>query len=367
MSESPQTAAVVSETSQTPFAAHCLRQNASTKLQVHRGALTPYSLNDPSLEFHALLSSCGIYDLGYRTRIRITGEDRVRWLNGMVTNTVQSLPAGHLNYTFILNAQGRIQGDGDVLSHADHLLLETDRSQAAHILEHLDRFIIMDDVELHELDASTTALGIAGPQAPEMLRALGLPDPEPMQVVTTDSGITVAHTYGVLVPRYEIWFPEAGLDAVLKKLTDAGAMLCGSAATEQLRILEGIPQYGVDITDRHLPQETNQTRALNFSKGCYLGQEIVERIRSRATVHRSLRQFELNGAVPAPGCELRVQGEERAMGELSSIAKYQLAQQTRILALGFVRNEFVERKSVIEYDGGIAVALEAPPHFTVSE
>lgn len=313
------------------------------------------------LQLRALLDSSGVYDLGQRTRIRVTGEDRVRWLNGMVTNTVQSLAAGHLNYTFILNAQGRIQGDADVYSYPDHLLLETDRSQAAHLLQHFNRFIIMDDVELQELDASTAALGIAGPRAPEVLQSIDLPTPEPMQFVATDSGMMVGRTYSVRASRYEMWFPAAELETMLHKLTSAEAIYCGPAAIEKLRILEGIPQYGVDITDRHLPQETNQTRALNFSKGCYLGQEIVERIRSRATVHRSLRQFELTGVMPTPPAELRLSGEDRLIGELSSVAQCQTSNQTRILALGFVRSECVERKSVIQYDGGTAVPLEAPP------
>ena len=96
-------------------------------------------------------------------------------------------------------------------------------------------------------------------------------------------------------PRFELWFAPEACCHIWKALTMPGAMPIGIDAVEALRVLEGTPRFGVDITDRHLPQETAQTRALNFTKGCYLGQEIVERIRSRATVHRTLRHFRVHG------------------------------------------------------------------------
>ena len=122
----------------------------------------------------------------------------------------------------------------------------------------------------------------------------------------------------------------------------------------------------MDIQERHLAQETAQTRALNFNKGCYLGQEIVERIRSRATIHRTLRQFSLTGTAPAlePGqtVPLNAEGTERnPVGELTSIAHYQLPGFTGTLALGFLRTEVLERKAVISYSDGTAAALDAPP------
>ena len=95
-------------------------------------------------------------------RVHITGSDRVRWLNGMVTNSVKALAPGQHNYTFILNAQGRIQGDAQVYALSDALILETDRSQLAHLWAHLDRFIIMDDVELSEISRTSTTIGVTG-------------------------------------------------------------------------------------------------------------------------------------------------------------------------------------------------------------
>src|SRR6202012_3301062 len=126
----------------------------------------------------------------------------------------------------------------------------------------------------------------------------------------------------------------------------AGAVPCGSEAGDAWRILSGTPLYGRDITDRHLPQETAQNQALNFSKGCYLGQEIVERIRSRATVHRTFRQFSLAQPPETIGSEnpqplsLEAEGaQQNPVGQLSSIGEYHLPGFTGTLALGFIRTE----------------------------
>lgn len=349
----------------TPLAAHLLSGNPSLSLKMHQGALIVQSFTGLTQETSALLHSAGIYDLGHRAWFRITGEDRVRWLNGMVTNTVQDLAEGHLNYTFVLNAQGRIQGDADIYRFADHLLLETDRSQSARLLAHLDHFIIMDDVELQELDAATTAIGIAGPHAAEILAHLGIAIPEPLafaQSAIHDIKITVVHLESPIVPRFELWVSTTKVAGLWNALIGAGVIPCGIDAVETLRILEATPLYGVDIHDKHLAQETNQARALNFSKGCYLGQEIVERIRSRATVHRGLCQFELSGNTPSPVQPIELRANDAAVGELTSVATYQLPEFTGTLALGFIRNEALERKLPISYDGGTATALDAPPN-----
>ena len=112
----------------------------------------------------------------------------------------------------------------------------------------------------------------------------------------------------------------------------------GSAALELLRITAGIPRYGQDIHDRDLPQETGQQRALSFTKGCYIGQEIVERIRSRGSVHRQFTGFEIDGPLPAPGTKLQAGGKEA--GEITSSAYLPLDDRERAVALGYIRREF---------------------------
>ena len=353
----------------TPLAAYLVAGTPGLQLVPYRGVLTPATCSEYNDELAALTSSAGIYDLGYMALLRVSGNDRVRWLNGMVTNTVQSLEEGHSNYSLLLNAQGRILGDATIYNFSDHLILENDRNQIARTIAHLDHFIIMDEVELHELDASTTVVGIAGPRSAEILGTLGLTVPgenEFRQVRIEDAGVTLVHAYSPVVPHFELWVPTASLPAIWGALTTAGGVPCGVSAVEGLRILTATPLYGVDILEKHLAQETAQTRALNFNKGCYLGQEIVERIRSRATIHRTLRQFSLTGNAPALEPEQTIplnseQTERNPVGELTSVAQYAIPAFHGTLALGFVRTEVLERKAAITYSEGSAEPLSAPP------
>jgi len=372
MSSAPQVvAARPSSVVETPLVAHLLAGDPALSLAQYRGSLTPERFSDPDREFAALSAFAGIYDLGYLAFLKITGSDRLRWLNGMVTNTVQSLEDDHWNYSFLLNAQGRILGDAAIYRFSDHILLQTDRAQIARLAAHLDHFIIMDDVELHELDASTTSIGIAGPRSSSILTSLGLTPPDEDAFVTAKINgvdVTLVHAYSPGIQRFELWLPTASLPEIWAALLTAGATLCGLSANEALRILSDTPLYGVDIQERHLAQETAQERALNFSKGCYLGQEIVERIRSRATIHRTLCQFSLTGAPPAleAGQTLPLNAEQaqrNPVGELTSLAHYQLPAFTGTLALGFIRTEVLERKLTITYgEGAAATPLDAPPH-----
>jgi folate-binding protein YgfZ len=147
----------------------------------------------------------------------------------------------------------------------------------------------------------------------------------------------MARGYGVLAPHYEIWLPASGLARLWKSVRTAGAIPVGFGSLEAFRIAEGIPAYGIDIAERDLPQETSQLRALNFSKGCYLGQEIVERIHSRGSVHRHLRQLELAGPLPAAGAELTLNGAPA--GNITSAAELPLAGGSRAFALGMILGE----------------------------
>ncbi len=296
-----------------------------------------------------------MYDLSFLVRFRITGEDRVRWLNGMVTNTVKDLASGELNYTFLLNAQGRIQGDGEVWALADSLFFVTDRAQAAKLGEQLERFIIMDDVELVP-EMGVTALGLAGPGAAELL---GTEQLERGHFKERDGALLARTDAG----SFTVWVPQAEAASWWTKLLDAGAKPCGAEAVQALRVLRGVPRYGVDITDKSLAQETGQMRALNFNKGCYLGQEIVERIRSRATVHKGLRALQLEGATPATGTALFAEGKTEAVGELTSITQVDLPELAGLFALGTVRTEAASGvvAGQLRYEGGVATVLARAP------
>ncbi|MDE3105186.1 MAG: folate-binding protein YgfZ [Acidobacteriota bacterium] len=315
-------------------------------------------------ELDALLHHSGTTRLDARAWFRITGEDRVRWLNGMVTNSIQDLQPGQGNYSFLLNAQGRIQGDVTIFAEAEALLAETDTAQLDAVMRTLDHYIIMDDVALEPMPESRRGLLLAGPHSAGLLAALGLGEeaasaaPTRRAVPWQGHSVELVHAHSPLVPRYELWGEAEVVEALGTAATAAGAVACSDEALELLRLLEGTPRFGIDIRDKELPQETGQTRALHFAKGCYLGQEIVERIRSRGNVHRVFQGFALQGTLPAPGTVLESEG--KPVGELTSCADLPLAGSGLQLALGYVRREALERGSTLAYAGGVARPLSLP-------
>ncbi len=325
------------------------------------GALTMPSYGEEDQEAQALLHGAAVYDLGWRGRISLRGEDRVRWLNGMLTNNIGALAEGEGNYNFVLNAQGRIQSDCNAVRHPDSFVLHSTLAQIPNLMAHLDRYIIMDDVELRDDSAESTALGLAGPQALALLRRLGVTLAAPGKAHIHSTQATLAgvpveilrYDTGSL-PRLEILLAPEHILSVWNALRDAGALPVGFHALETVRVLEGTPLYGVDIQDRDLPQETGQMRALNFSKGCYLGQEIVERIRSRGNVHRGLGRFQLSQIPRQLPVDLRSNGQ--VVGRISSAATFDGA----VYGLGITRTEALERRQPLEYEGGVATVAEHP-------
>ncbi len=314
-----------------------------TSTVIHGNPVTPAAdFGDVRAEFGALLSGCGIYDLNKRAKIALTGGDRVRWLNGMVTNNIRDLASEQGAYAFLLNPQGHILGDLYAYNRGDSLVIDSDQFQLEKLLATFDHYIIMDDVELANLSEKVTAIGLAGPKAREVLRAAGfeISELKPLQfadVTWRSVTVTVVRGDTPSVEAYELWLSPDQATLVRDALTKAGATPVGTTALELLRIAEGIPLYGQDIRERDLPQETEQQRALHFSKGCYIGQEIVERIRSRGNVHRKFTGFEVEGALPGVGTKIQADG--RDVGEITSVASLPLPVASAPVALGYIRRE----------------------------
>ena len=155
--------------------------------------------------------------------------------------------------------------------------------------------------------------------AEKLLAAIGLSAPAESMRQSVGNEILIRRGFGPVVPRFELWCAAEKMDELQAALKSAGAVAVGDTAVEALRIVEGVPRYGVDIAEKDLPQESSLLRALHFNKGCYLGQEIVERIRSRGNVHRHLRQLEFAGDVPATGSDLQM--NEAVAGTVTSAAR----------------------------------------------
>ena len=335
----------------------------------YRGVTTAARFGDPQAEFAALRSGCGVYDLGFRAKISLTGGDRVRWLNGMVTNNIRDLGIGQGVYAFLLNPQGHILGDLFAYNRGESIAVDTDSGQMEKILATFDHYIIMDDVEVTNLGEQLTALGIAGPKAGDVLASAGFTIAE-MRALQVESvmwqGTECAVVRGEDDDRvsYEIWSAPARVKSLWDALLAAGAAPVGSEALELQRVVSGTPRYGVDIRERDLPQETEQARALNFNKGCYVGQEIVERIRSRGAVHRKFTGFVADGAAPIAAGAKIVAGEKE-VGEITSAASLRLGGRDKMVALGYIRREVGVPAREVSIGASKATVVQLPVANTV--
>lgn len=304
--------------------------------------------------YDALTSGAGLIDLSSRGRIRITGEDRARLLHAMTTNHIQQMKPGDGLYAFFLNAQGRILADVYVLCFDNHFLLDTEPDSRKPIMEHLDRYIIADDVTLEDVTEETFCFGVEGPKATETAGRAGLPAPHHHFSHVRAGAFTVAAasatgTYGV-----RVYGALAQRDEVLNLLEGAGALAASSEDAECVRIENFVPKYGCDITESTLPQETQQAHALHFQKGCYLGQEIVERIRSRGHVNKLLMGFRAEGSVaPQSGAKLMLEGNPSGEVTSSTVA------DGVIFGLAYVRVPGARSGAMAQVDGH-AVELFAP-------
>jgi folate-binding protein YgfZ len=325
----------------------------------YRGAETALVFSDPHTEFAVLRSGCGIYDLGWRRYYTVAGRDRVRWLNGMVSNNVRDLAAGHGVYAYVLTPQGHILGDLYIYNGGDEFVLATDTAQVDKLYPHLKRFIIMDQVEFKPAE-EWTAVGLQGPKAEDTLRAapFQVPALQPLQLAQVkwgDSQATLVRGDHPLSPNFELWLPAELAPALWDTLLKAGATPVGAEALELARIATGIPRYGQDIRERDLPQETGQMRAISFTKGCYIGQEIVERIRARGSLHRAFSGFRIvEGPLPTLGSKVQASGKD--VGEVTSAA---VLPGDVAVALGYIRKEAAPG-SMVEI-GGTRARVENLP------
>jgi len=314
---------------------------AGAALGEYCGATAANSFGDPSSEYATLRSGCGVYQASWRALFAISGKDRTRWLNGMVSNNIRDLQPGRGVYAFVLNPQGHILGDLYAWNMGEHLIAEIESFQAEQLVATLKRYIIMDKVEFTDEQARRNVLALAGPGCEAVLRGVAIDSPalaplECADIVWQGHAMTLARLDHPLVPHYELWAAPALIADLWLAATSAGAQPVGTRALELLRIVAGVPRYGQDIRARDLPQETGQERALNYNKGCYIGQEIVERIRARGRVHRTWTGFRVEGDPPGPG---KIMADGKDAGEITSAAKLPAGTENIALALGYVRRE----------------------------
>jgi folate-binding protein YgfZ len=335
-------------------------------------------MTDIQIQLEAILRGAAFAPLTDRAFLSVTGPDATRWLNGMVSNNIKDLAEGEQNYNFLLNAQGRILGDCTIYRRPTYaepeFLLETDLGQIEAVHQTLDRFIIMDDVELSRVLTDKFGVLLLGPEIQMVFMQLLTDGDRPSDGSDAASAVEpsiILSRPDSTIPTLELWFDtQSEMERALHRLPTLDATAVSAEALESWRILAATPRYGTDIRNteaaKDLPQETaldgTQSRALNFNKGCYLGQEIVERIHSRGQVHRTFAQFQLTGPLPQLPAPLQANG--KVVGELTSAAIIPLPAGDITLALGYARREALERREPFTYPGGTATKTEPSQHIT---
>lgn len=303
-----------------------------------RGVTLPRHFGDAEREYRALRDAAAIVDLGFRVVVRATGQDRLSFLQGMLTNDVMTIASDEARPALLLTIQGRVTADVRVAADGDALLLDLDVRVRDAFLAALEKLIIADDVELAVTD--TSVLGVEGPGARALVERAGVVGRVLRGGELGGDGLSLHVT-------------RANAPAVWDALVAAGGRPCGMDALEGRRVELGIPRVGLDMDEKTLALEVPVDFALSQTKGCYLGQEVVARGTARGHVNRRLVPMLLEGPPPPPGASLVRDGKD--VGQLTTVARaYGVGMAA---ALGFVRREHWDVGSELAVRHGHAVTI----------
>jgi folate-binding protein YgfZ len=330
----------------------------------------PARFGDLQNEWTAVRQHCGLLDARFRSLLRLTGGDRITFLQGMVSNDVARLHDGEGTYAALLTQQGKVVSDLRVYLLADEAWLDVPAARAQAVRESLERYIIADDVEFVSDDAWMPLIAVEGPEAAKVVHAA--------TGESVDQWSPFAHRElrfeGMRIrlvaashsgERGYLAFGDPAISTILwQRCRTAGAQPVGMEALDVLRVETGIPWYGRDMDDSTLISEVGLESAISYTKGCYLGQEVVERVAARGQVHRKLVGLVCDGsAAPPAGATLVRDGKE--VGAIAS-AVWSPARQA-VIALGYVRRECWDAGCEMEIvlpDGTVTARVVALPFGT---
>lgn len=338
----------------------------------YHGAPMPGFYSDPVVEHQAVRNAAGLFDLPFRSVFSATGSDRARFLHNMVTNDVKSLTPGQGIYATILDTRGHILADLDIFCEENRFLLATSADLIEKVLTTLARYNIGGRVPLERRELA--AITLQGPRSRGLLHGLlntDLPGPGDLRHFAASfrgEPIHVIRTSLTGEEGFEMWAPPGQLDDLKRAILDegraSGLIRCGATALETLRIEAGIPAYGAELAEDTLPLEANLLNALSFTKGCYIGQEIVERARSRGHVNWTLAGFFPDSPQPpAPGEKLAHEGKQ--VGEITSSCVSPTLQ--RATAMGYIRREVAAPGTELRAASGVSVRVTTLPFYRRSD
>lgn len=318
--------------------------------------LVDYFTN-PDQEHHAVRQSVGVVDLSHRGRFRLTGSDRAAYLHRIISNDVEGLSVGQGNYATILTNRGKIIADMKVFVFDDAIGLETAPITTSSLYQELDKYLIADDVAIEDFTECTGVVGVHGPKSAELLQqACGfdvkdLPEyhsvvdeVEGGQIVCSRANETGEMGYNLCVASESM---EWLWNSILAEGRSSEIAPVGLAALNSLRIEAGIPQIGAELGDSVFPGEAELESAISYEKGCYIGQEIVARMKYRGHPNRLLRGFEITGdTLPQSGD--RLLDGDKEIGWITSALVSPTFDMP--IAMGYVRTAFTDEDSEVEVE-----------------
>ncbi|MBI4325213.1 MAG: aminomethyl transferase family protein [Chloroflexi bacterium] len=329
---------------------HGFHQSLNARFTEVNGMEAVDHYEEPLAEHAALRNTAGMMDLSFRGRLCLTGSDRQKFLNGQVTNNVKNLAAGEGCYAALVSAKGKMQSDLNIYCLADELLLDFEPGLTDAVTQRLEKYIIADDVQVVNVAPHYGLWSVQGPKADEVVLRLhlGLELPAKRMSLVSRRDDTLGEVYLMRHPRlgaqgFDLFVPNTALASFATELVAAvqavGGLACGWQALEIARIEAGLPRFGADMDETNLPSEAGlDERAVSYTKGCYIGQEVIARLRTYGQVARALRGLRLADhlpELPVKGDKLFKDGKEAGF-ITSSLASPAL--QCNI-ALGYVRRE----------------------------
>lgn len=332
----------------TRLALHAIHQGLGAVFDDRCGWELPFHYGDPEAEHRAVRETAGLIDRSLVGKVEVTGRDRVSFLQGMLTNDLKILEPGRGCPAAFLDAHGKVQTLLSVFVAGDRLLLELPPAMAGKTLRLLDKFLISEKVELADVSEAFACFSLQGPAAARVLADLtGSPvslEPYCHEERQADGVATrIIRVDETGETGFHCWAPAEHGPAVWARLLGAGKPSAlrpvGLAALNSLRVEAGVPWYGHDVDESVLLPEIPLDPLVSYTKGCYIGQEIVARVKYRGHVNRLLSGFVLDGnRVPAFGARVVKDGAE--VGRITSaVHSFSLR---RPIALGFVRREWAE-------------------------
>ncbi len=317
-------------------------------------------------QYEALRNASVIVDRTHRGRLLVTGTDRRGYLQGLLTNDIAALGAGAGCYAAYLTPQGRMISDMRVFETGDAILIDLEGQVAASVRDRLSQFIFSEDVEVHDWTASKAQIGVYGPQAAAAVAAFANRDVARLNEmpVPSHAGIDVGHLLrgdDVGVPGFDLVVDAERSDEVLRQLRASGAIDIDADVAEVCRIEAGRPRFGLDMDDETIPLEAGiEDRAISFTKGCYVGQEIIIRVlhRGHGRVARRLVGFVFDPSADVPQRGAPIHAADREIGRITSAARS--PSLGRPIALGYVHRDFTEPGSEVTVSEHRAVVSPLP-------